>query len=63
MESKGCYIFHFNGCEVRLRYEYKFYESTFEVTFYGIDLATLLDNTGQRTLKDMKYKAYIEIKR
>ena len=32
-----------------------------EVTIYGIDLANILDITGQRTLKDMKFEAYIEI--
>ena len=63
MESKGCYTFGFNGCEVRLRYEYRFYDFTLEVTFYGIDLANLLDLTGQQTLKDMKFEAYIEVKR
>ena len=46
MEQKGCYIFGDKGCEVKLRYEYKIYDSTLEINFYGIDLANLLDFTG-----------------
>ena len=42
MEQKGCYIYGDKGSEVKLRYEYKMYYSTLEVTFYGIDLANLL---------------------
>ena len=63
MKSKGCYIFHFITSEVRLRYEYIFHDSTLKVTFYGIDLANLLDLIGQTTFKDMKFEAYTEVKR
>ena len=63
MEQKGCYIYGDTGCEVELRYEYKFYDSTLKVTFYGIDLANLLDLTGYPTLKDMEFELYIEIQR
>ena len=63
MEQKGCYIFGDKGCEVKLRYEYKIYDSTLEITFYGIDLANLLDFTGHPTLKDMEFEVYMEVKR
>ena len=41
--------------------EYRFYDSTFEVTFYGIELANLLNLTGEPTLKDMKFEVYMEV--
>ena len=63
MKQKVCYIFGSNGIEVRFRYESKFYDSTFEVNFYGIDLANLLHLAGHPTLKDMKFIVYMEIKR
>ena len=63
MDQKGCYIFGDKGCEVQLRYEYKVYDSTLEVTFYGIDLANLLDLTGDPTLKDMEFEVYMEVQR
>ena len=61
MEAQGYYIFYFNGSEVRIRYEYKFYNSTMQVIFDGRDLANLLDLTRQRTLKDMNFEACMEI--
>ena len=63
MEQKGCYIFGDKGCEVKLRYEYKIYDSTLEINFYGIDLANLLDLTGHCTLKDMEFEVYMEVLR
>ena len=63
MEQKGCYIFDDKGSEVKLRYEYKIYDSALEMTFYGIDLANLLDLTGHPTLKDMEFEVYMEVLR
>ena len=63
MEQKRCYTFGDKGCEVKLRYEYKIYDSTLEITFYGIDLANLLDLTGHPTLKDMEFEVYMEVQR
>ena len=63
MEQKGCYIFGDKGSEVKLRYEYKIYNSNLEVTFYGIDLANLLDLTGDSTLKDIEFEVYMEVQR
>ena len=42
MEAQGYYIFYFNGGEVKIRYEYKFHDSTMQVIFDGRDLANLL---------------------
>ena len=53
MEQKGCYTLGDKGSEVKLRYEYKFYDSTFEVTFYGIELANLLDFTGHEGVQQI----------
>ena len=63
MDQKGCYIFEDKGCEVKLRYEYKIYDSTLEINFYGGDLANLLDITGLSTLKDMEFEVYMEVLR
>ena len=61
MEAQGYYIFYFNEGEVKIRYEYKFYDSTMQVIFDGRDLANLLDLTRQRTLKDMNFEACMKI--
>ena len=63
MEQKGCYTFGDKGCEVKHGYEYKIYDSTLEIIFYGIDLANLLDHTGHPTLKDMEFEVYMEVLR
>ena len=36
---------------------------TLEVTFYGIDLANLLDLSVHPTLKDMEFEVYMDVKR
>ena len=61
MEAQGYYIFYFNGGEVKIRYEYKFYDSTMQVIFDERDLANLIDLTSQRTLKDMNFEACMKI--
>ena len=43
MEVEGYYIVYLNGSEVRIRYEYKFYNSTMQVIFDGRELEKLLD--------------------
>ena len=63
MKQKGYYIFGDKGCEVKLRYEFKIYDSTLEINFYGVDLANLLDLTGHSTLKDMEFEVYMEVLR
>ena len=63
MEQKQCYIFGNKGCEFKLRYEYEIYDSTLKMTFYGIDLANLLDLNGHPTLKDMEFEVYMEVQR
>ena len=63
MGQKGYYIFGDKGCEVKLKYEYKIYDSTLEINFYGIDLANLLNLTGHTTLKDMDFEVYMEVLR
>ena len=63
MEQKGCYIVGDKGSEVKLRYEYKIYDSTLEINFYGVDQANILDLTGHSTLKDMEFEVYMEVLR
>ena len=63
MEQKGYYIFGDRDSKVKLKYYHKFYGSAFEVTFYGIDLANLLDLTGHPTLKAMEFEVYMEVQR
>ena len=63
MEQKGCYIFGDKGCNFKLRYEYKIYDFTLEINFYGIDLAILPDFTGHPTLKDMEFQVYMKLLR
>ena len=63
MDQKGCHIFIDKGCEVKIRFEYKIYDSTLEIKLYGVDLANLLDLTGHSTLKDMEFEVYMEVLR
>ena len=63
MDQKGYYIFSDKGCEVKIRYEYRIYDFTVKINFYGGDLANLLDLTGHSTLKDMEFEVYMEVLR
>ena len=63
MDQQGCYIFVDKSCEVKIRFEYKIYDSILEINFYGADLANLLDVSGHSTLKGMEFEVYMEILR
>ena len=61
MEAQEYYVIHYNASEVKIRYEYKFYESNMRVTLDGRDLADSLDLKHQLTPKDMNFEPCMEI--
>ena len=60
MEQIGYYIFADKGCETQVRYEYRIHDFNVEISFYGYDLANVLDITGNATLNDMGFEVYME---
>ena len=60
IEQVGYYIFADKGCETKIRYEYRIYNSNVEIYLYGCDLANVLDITGKTTLNDMGFEVSIE---
>ena len=59
-DVQGNYIFADKGCETKIRYEYRIYNSNVEIYLYGCDLANVLDITGNTTLNDMGFEVSIE---